>query len=143
MTTGANLLKFGAMNIKVEKKQDNWLLVKVKRGNEWDNAVIKALDPSKYEVGNEYDRVWTDYHSTKEDGRIVYQEKLAPTYIDEDGEVAEMPEMGSMPDTQYIIGFLEALAVSVFEAANIDMNLESIKMVAAARAAKNMERGNQ
>jgi hypothetical protein len=130
------------MNIKVEKKQDPWLLVKVKRGNEWDNAVIKALDPSKYEVGNEYDRVWTDYHSTKEDGRIVYQEKLAPTYIDEDGEVAEMPEMGSMPDTQYIIGFLEALAVSVFEAANIDMNLESIKMVAAARAAKNMERGN-
>jgi hypothetical protein len=109
------------MNIKVEKKQDPWLLVKVKRGDEWDDAVIKALDPSKYEVGNEYGWVWTDYHSTKEDGRIVYQEKETPTCIDE---------------------FLEALAVSVFEAANIDMSLESIKMLAAARAAKNMERGN-
>ena len=105
-----------------------------------DRVIIKMMDPSQHQVGDEVNW-WTEYAATKQDGTMVYEEVVAPAYIDKDGNKQEAPERGSIPDTQYIIGFLEALAVSVFEAAEIEMDLETIKMLAADRAVKNMERG--
>jgi hypothetical protein len=105
-----------------------------------DRVIIKMMDPSQHNVGEEADW-WTEYAATKQDGTIIYEEVVAPAYIDKDGNKQEAPERGSIPDTQYIIGFLEALAVSVFDAANIEMDLETIKMLAADRAVKNMQRG--
>jgi hypothetical protein len=105
-----------------------------------DRVIIKMMDPSQRKLGEAVDW-WTDYAATKEDGTMVYEEVVAPAYIDKGGNKREAPERGSIPDTQYIIGFLEALAVSVFEAAEIEMDLETIKMLAADRAVKNMERG--
>ncbi len=125
------------MNTTIKAVQGQWADCLTEKG---DRVVIKMMDPSQHQVGDEVNW-WTDYAATKEDGTMVYEEVVAPTYIDEDGNKQEPPERGSIPDTQYIIGFLEALAVSVFEAANIEMDLETIKMLAADRAVKNMERG--
>jgi len=105
-----------------------------------DRVIVKMMDPGQHKVGEEVNW-WTEYAATKEEGTILYEEVAAPSYIDQDGNKQEAPERGSIPDTQYIIGFLEALAVSVFEAANIEMDLETIKMLAADRAVKNMQRG--
>lgn len=105
-----------------------------------NRVIIRMMDPSQHKVGEEL-FWWTEYAATKEDGTIIYEEVVAPSYIDQDGNKQEAPEPWSIPDTQYIIGFLEALAVSVFDAANIEMDLETIKMLAADRAVKNMQRG--
>ena len=125
------------MKATIKTIQGQWADCLTEQG---DRVLIKMIDPSQHKVGDEANW-WTEYTATKEDGTMAYTEVPAPAYVDQDGNRQEPPERGSMPDTQYIIGFLEALAVSVFEAANIEMDLETIKMLAAERAVKNMERG--
>ena len=126
------------MKATIKTIQGAWADCSTDRG---DRVLIKMIDPSQHQVGEEVDW-WTEYAATKEDGTIAYTETPAPTCIDQDGNKQEAPERGSIPDTQYIIGFLEALTVSVFEAADIKMDLEMIKLLAADRAVKNMEQGN-
>jgi len=126
------------MKATIKTIQGSWADCSTDRG---DRVLIKMIDPSKHKVGEEVDW-WTEYAATRADGTIAYTEIPAPTCIDQDGNKQEAPERGSIPDTQYIIGFLEALTVSVFEAADIKMDLEMIKLLAADRAVKNMERGN-
>jgi rhamnogalacturonyl hydrolase YesR len=126
------------MNIKVVDKRDPWLLVKVQRdGDDWDEAIIKALNPSKYEVGQEYNGILADYHSTKEDGRIAYEEKEAPVFIDRDGKVGIAPKVEEFSKEEYLIALVEVMAVAVFDSAKIDMDLEGIRLLATAQAAKN------
>lgn len=126
------------MKATIKTIQGSWADCSTDRG---DRVLIKMIDPSKHKVGEEVDW-WTEYAATRADGAIAYTETPTPKCIDQDGNKQEAPERGSIPDTQYIIGFLEALTVSVFEAADIKMDLEMIKMLAADRAVKNMERGN-
>jgi hypothetical protein len=126
------------MNIKIVDKKDPWLLVKVQRdGDDWDDAIVKALNPSKYEVGQEYNGILADYHSTKEDGRIVYEEKEAPVLIDRDGEAQIAPKVEEFSKEEYLIALVEVMAVAVFDSAKIDMDLEGIRLLATAQAAKN------
>lgn len=126
------------MNIKVVDKQDPWLLVKVQRdGDNWDEAIVKALDPNKYEIGQEYGGILADYHSTKEDGRIAYEEKEAPVFIDRDGEVQIAPKVEEFSKEEYLIALVEVMAVAVFDSAKIEMDLEGIRLLATAQAAKN------
>lgn len=140
------------MNIKVLEKNGEWIKVQVQRGEESDDAAIKAIDPAKYEVGQEYKGVQAEYRSTQESGLVTYEEKspLKDTnseeksplkYTDEEGNSVQIAEIGTIPDTAYIIGFLEALAVVTFEAAGIEMDVDKISMVAASRAARHMQKG--
>ena len=129
------------MNIKVLEKNGEWIKVQVQRGEESDDAAIKAIDPAKYEVGQEYKGVQAEYRSTQESGLVTYEEKSPLKYTDREGNSVQIAEIGTIPDTAYIIGFLEALAVVTFEAAGIEMDLDKISMVAASRAAKHMQKG--
>tara|TARA_R100001463_G_scaffold31954_1_gene71853 strand:- start:3384 stop:3779 length:396 start_codon:yes stop_codon:yes gene_type:complete len=129
------------MNIKVLEKNGEWIKVQVQRGEESDDAAIKAIDPAKYEVGQEYKEVQAEYRSTQESGLVTYEEKNPIKYTDNEGNSVQIAEIGTIPDTTYIIGFLEALAVVTFEAAGIEMDVDKISMVAASRAAKHMQKG--
>jgi len=129
------------MNIKVLEKNGEWIKVQVQRGEESDDAAIKAIDPAKYEVGQEYKGVQAEYRSTQESGLVTYEEKSPLKYTDREGNSVQIAEIGTIPDTAYIIGFLEALAVVTFEAAGIEMDLDKISMVAASRATKHMQKG--
>lgn len=129
------------MNIKVLEKNGEWIKVQVQRGEESDDAAIKAIDPAKYEVGQEYKEVQAEYRSTQESGLVTYEEKSPIKHTDKEGNSVQIAEIGTIPDTAYIIGFLEALAVVTFEAAGIEMDVDKISMVAASRAARHMQKG--
>tara|TARA_R110002096_G_scaffold194030_2_gene376129 strand:- start:182 stop:577 length:396 start_codon:yes stop_codon:yes gene_type:complete len=129
------------MNIKVLEKNGEWIKVQVQRGEESDDAAIKAIDPAKYEVGQEYKGVQAEYRSTQESGLVTYEENSPIKYTDKEGNSVQIAEIGTIPDTAYIIGFLEALAVVTFEAAGIEMDVDKISMVAASRAARHMQKG--
>jgi hypothetical protein len=129
------------MNIKVLEKNGEWIKVQVQRGEESDDAAIKAIDPAKYEVGQEYKGVQAEYRSTQESGLVTYEEKSPLKDTDKEGNPVQIAEIGTIPDTAYIIGFLEALAVVTFEAAGIEMDVDKISMVAASRAARHMQKG--
>ena len=73
------------MNIKVLEKNGEWIKVQVQRGEESDDAAIKAIDPAKYEVGQEYKEVQAEYRSTQESGLVTYEEKNPIKYTDKEG----------------------------------------------------------
>lgn len=106
-----------------------------------DEIFVKLLRDSQYEVGEEVDLSWEESGLKASTGVPIMQEVVKPVHIDENGEKQETPDRFSIPDTQYLIGLLETMAVSMFEAADIDMDLEMIRMLATERAVKNMERG--
>jgi len=101
-----------------------------------DRVIIKMIDPSQHQVGDAVNW-WTEYAATKADGTTVYEEVVAPTYIDEDGNKGEAPEPNQFSREEYLIALVEVMSVAVFESAKIEMDLEGIRLLATAQAAKN------
>ena len=77
-----------------------------------DRVIVKMMDPSQHKVGEEVNW-WTEYAATKEDGTIVYEEVVAPTYIDKDGNKGEAPEHNQFSREEYLIALLEVMSVAV------------------------------
>jgi len=101
-----------------------------------DRVIVKMMDPGQHKVGEEVNW-WTEYAATKEDGTTLYEEVVAPMYIDEDGNKGEAPEHNQFSREEYLIALLEVMSVAVFESAEIQMDLEGIRLLATAQAAKN------
>jgi len=101
-----------------------------------DRVIVKMMDPGQHKVGEEVNW-WTEYAATKADGTTLYEEVVAPTYIDEDGNKGEAPEHNQFSREEYLIALLEVMSVAVFESAEIQMDLEGIRLLATAQAAKN------
>ena len=122
------------MNATIKAIQGQWADCLTEQG---DRVIIKMmLSCTPPKVGDEVNW-WTEYTATKEDGTMVYEEGVVPTYIDEDGNKGEAPELNQFSREEYLIALLEVMSVAVFESAEIQMDLEGIRLLATAQAAKN------
>jgi len=121
------------MKTTIKAIQGQWADCLTEQG---DRVIIKMLNPSQHQVGDE-SNWWTEYTATKEDGTMVYEEAVAPTHIDEDGNKGEAPESNQFSREEYLIALVEVMSVAVFESAKIEMDLEGIRLLATAQAAKN------
>ena len=121
------------MKATIKTMQGTWADCTTENG---DRVIIKMLDSSQHKVGEQVN--WnTEYAATKPDGTIAYTEIPAPTCIGQDGNQVPVPECDQFSQQEYLIALVEVMAVAVFEAAEIKMDLEAIRLLATAQAAKN------